>query len=197
MKKAESILRDALADTGAVIPLHSVGRGGYIEFLCKQMPGHESRWLFMVESLLRWAETKGIQSNFLIARRYLLKDNRMVFGWFLSIDLSSAAKLQDACETLARCLETATREAETLPVAAVKQVQSPQTPNASKRSEPSPLIRIVKQGVDEQGRVYEESVMALPHARSDLNVPSKPKWNEELGRFVGGNRGAKYTGVGG
>lgn len=193
MKKAESILREALAETGAVVPLQSTGRGGQIDFLCKQIPGHESRWLYMVESLLRWAEQSGLYSNFLIARRYLLKDDRMVFGWFLSLDLSSAVKLQEACETLAKCLASSTKGAEGILVDAPKAAPRQAVPAPQVEKTETPRIRIVKQWIDDNGKQWEESVMPLPHAHKDLNVPSKPRWSEEHGRFIGGQRGAKKT----
>ncbi len=194
MKKAEAILREALAETGAVIPLKSSGRGGTIDYLCKQMPGHESRWLSMVESLLQWAETAGVQEYFLVARKYLLKDGKMVFGWYIRLEASSATRLQETCQSFAECLQAATRVAEDIPVQAARPAlaaQAPQVTQAPKKNGPS--IQIVKQWTDDNGKQWEESVMPLPHAHKDLNIPSKPVWSEEHGRYVGGSRGAKST----
>lgn len=55
-------------------------------------------------------------------------------------------------------------------------------------------LRVVKheRGADGKETIIEE--MPLPHIHRELNVPTKPIWNEKLGKFTGGKRGAEYTG---
>lgn len=169
MKKAEQILRDALAMTGMVIPLTSTGRGGSVEFLCRQIPGQEASWLGVVESLLKWGEEKSnIKDRLFIARRYLLKDGKMVFGWFVGIDMPSATKLQDACKTMAELISG--HQAELSPAVSTAPPQRGAVKAPPARGGPS--ITVVSRGTDGEGKDYEVTEMPLPHVSRDLNAPT-------------------------
>lgn len=169
MKKAEQVLRDALAMTGMVIPLTSTGRGGSVEFLCRQIPGQEASWLSVVEALLRWGDEKSnVKDRLFIARRYLLKDGKMVFGWFVGIDMPSAGKLQDACKTMAELISN--HQPELSP--AVSTPQPSRTPVKASPAVGAPSIRVISKGTDGEGKDYEVTEMPLPHVTRDLNAPT-------------------------
>ena len=83
--KAMMKLQSALLSTGLVQPVLEKAKGGYLEILCRQIPGQEKAWLQIVEAMLVYAN--GSDSfEFHVCRRYVMKNGGMVFGWHISID---------------------------------------------------------------------------------------------------------------
>lgn len=91
--------------TGLVQPVSSNQKGGWLEVLCRQIPGQERPWLAAVEALLEVAEVHGLSDALILARRYLRRDGRMVFGWYLSVGLKNTKELAAASAHLIRTLE--------------------------------------------------------------------------------------------
>lgn len=175
-KKTEEQVSDALKGTGMVVPLSSDRVWSGWDFLCRLVPGQEKNWLKVVNSLLKWAETRA-KTDIFIARRYLLKDGAMVFGWYIRLQAKGAKDLKVASEEVCKILGSS----RTSTPAPVKKVGT----SSSK-------LTVVRSSVDDKGNVNEEIVMPLPHMNGkDMNTPTKPIWNETLGRFVGGQKGAK------
>ncbi len=174
--------------TGLVMPLSSDRVWSGWELLCRQVPGQESVWLQMVDKLLRWEATAPsgrTPDKLFIARRYLLKDGKMVYGWYLKLTCKSADRLREATESMVEVLKTGKPEATEAPVV------SQQRPVQKQGQQ---LMRVLQRSQDEEGNVHEVTEMRLPHITRDLNVPTKPVWSESLGKFIGGQKGAKSYG---
>jgi hypothetical protein len=105
MSKPVDELQGALMMTGLVQPVSSNQKGGWLEVLCRQIPGQERPWLAAVEALLEVAEVHGLSDALILARRYLRRDGRMVFGWYLSLGLKNTKELAAASAHLIRTLE--------------------------------------------------------------------------------------------
>jgi hypothetical protein len=188
-RKNEDLVRDALLESALVVPISSERSYAGWEFLCRQVPGQERAWLACVEDLLRWAQTALSKSEeLLIARKYLIKDDRMVYGWLLRLKAKSAQNVSNLTDSFISILK---KKASSMPVAALPQSAGTVQPRTSTVT---PRIKIVSKMTDEEGRLIEVTEMPLPHVRHDLNIPSKPIWSEEHGRYVGGGKGAKPTG---
>lgn len=183
--KTEELIKEALAMTGLISPVSSDRVWAGWELLCRQVPGQEGPWLQTVDRLLRWEASRPsgrTPDRLFIARRYLLKDGKMVFGWYLKLNCKSAEGLREATESLVEVLKGS------------KPQRASGGPLAAPQRPPSTAIRVIQNSTDDDGNVHEITEMRLPHVGKDMNTPSKPVWNEELGKFVGGGRGAKSYG---
>lgn len=113
MSKALDELRDALYGTTLVQPLSHEGRGGSLSVLCRQSPGQERAWIQLVDTMLsltaHWPPNK-----LHVCRRYVLKDERMAFGWHIGIEAKSAAELVEAVRELSLILANGPKIAKTL-----------------------------------------------------------------------------------
>jgi hypothetical protein len=196
--KASLELKSALLMTGLVQPVSSETEVRKISVLCRQVPGQESAWLKVVHKLLEKAEETSI--DLLVCRRYLLKDGRMVFGWYLEIHGKKAAAISAATSVLIEVLEGAkpslvsTPEVpQARPVVSTPVVQeSPKTPPKKEESRGSMSVNVIHRKVNPQtGQITEITEMPLPHVYRDLNVPTEPTFSPKLGKYVGGGRGAK------
>ncbi|TXH09032.1 MAG: hypothetical protein E6R04_09125 [Spirochaetes bacterium] len=175
-KKTEEQVSESLKGTGMVVPVSSDRVWSGWDFLCRLVPGQEKNWLKVVNSLLKWADSRG-NTDLFIARRYLLKDGSMVFGWYIRLQTKNAKDLKTASEEVCQLLSKS---------------KSPVSVPVRKVSSSTSKLTVVKSTVDEKGNINEEFVMPLPHMNGkDMNTPTKPVWNETLGRFVGGQKGAK------
>lgn len=177
--------------TGLVYPLSSDRVWAGWELLCRQVPGQESSWLQTVDKLLRWEASRPAgrtPDKLFIARRYLLKDGKMVYGWYLKLNCKSAEGLKEATDSLIEVL----KESRPQPSAAPR--QAPTASQGPVVQSPAPALRVIQRSKDEEGHVHEVTEMKLPHVTRDLNVPTKPVWNEALGKFTGGQKGAKSYG---
>lgn len=181
-KNPEQEIREALSMTGLVTPVSSSSKAGRAEFLCRIVPGKDADWLLMVEKLLQ--QRTGV---LFIARQYLLKDNKLVFGWFIEVQCDSVAKLKEEVPYLVTALGRPGRIVKT------KADPKKAPPRKQPVTGPSPL-KVVSSSTDSEGNRIEITEMPIPHVGKDLNTPSKPVWSAEHGRFIGGGRGATYTG---
>lgn len=102
-------LQSALMGTGMVQPVSEKMKGGYLEVLCRQVPGQEKPWLRVVEMLLTYGEGYAAAGvNLHVCRRYLMKNGMMVFGWHIAIECKNAKILGTAVDSLvAEVLEEA------------------------------------------------------------------------------------------
>lgn len=97
--KATMKLQSALISTGLVQPVSEESKGGYLEVLCRQIPGQEKAWLRVVESLLVYSE-RSDSFKFHICRRYVMKNGQMVFGWHISIDCKNTKTLDRTVDVM-------------------------------------------------------------------------------------------------
>lgn len=123
MSKALDDLRDALYGTTLVQPISHEGRGGSLGVLCRQVPGQEKAFIRLVDEIL--AQTQHWTTPIHLCRRYVRKDDRMVFGWFLGVEAKSAADLVKAVQELTPILA---RGPVIGRVVAEEQVLAPPTP---------------------------------------------------------------------
>lgn len=193
-RKTEDSAREALLESTLVIPISSERYWAGWEFLCRQVPGQEKAWLVCVEDLLRWGEKDLVKAEeLLVARKYLLKDGKMVYGWLIRLKAKHAQSLVKLTESFVAVVKN---RAHTVP-APVSQTQSqPQAQVAKTLRTNAPRIKVISRETDEEGKLVEITEMPLAHVRQDLNVPSKPIWSNEHGRYIGGGKGAKSTGGG-
>jgi len=174
-KKTEEEVAEALRQSQMVEPVSSDRTWSGWAFLCRLLPGQEKNWLKTVENILRWA-SKRDHTELFIARQYLLKNDKVVFGWFVELKVKNAKELKEASDGFCALLKRS------------EKVEVPKR----KPSANSPRLTVVSSSKDSKGNVVEEVTMPLPNmSGKDMNVPSKPIWNENLGRFVGGQKGAK------
>ena len=191
MKKAESILFNAILVSGAVTPLSSATHGKSVSVLCRQVKGREALWLRNVEELLRWSSNYSPNREALfIARKYLLKNDSLVFGWYIELSAPSATKLVESATAFANALA----KHEELDVPSPEPEAPPEpVKKPAPQSNGTYALKTLSRRVAENGRVYDVVEIPLPHVTRDMNVPTQPVWNEKLGRYVGGEKGAKHT----
>jgi hypothetical protein len=176
-KKTEEQVSEALKNSGMVVPVSSDRLWSGWEFLCRLVPGQEKNWLKTVNSLLKWAEAQG-RAELFVARRYLLKDGSMVFGWYIRLQSKNVKDLKTASDEFCSLLKNS-------------KIPTP-APQRARKVDSFSKLTVVESSVDAKGNIKEEIEMPLPHVRGkDMNVPTKPVWNQALGRFVGGQKGAK------
>lgn len=196
MSKSVEDLQGALMLTGLVQPVSSNQKGGWLEVLCRQVPGQEKAWLAAVEAVLEVAEVHGLSEALILARRYLRRDGRMVFGWYLSIGLKNTKELAAASAHLIRTLEGFKPSLSTASVSAVsadRATSGPPVPvphrplpaavkamtNATPRSpsdgrDPTPPNQapraVTMTGPGGRNEVLE---IPLPHVYRELNKPKE------------------------
>lgn len=190
-KNVEELLRTALLETGMVYPLSSERVFAGCTFLCRQVPGQEAAWIQTVDRLLRWETEQTDKTNLFIARRYLLKEGKMVFGWFLKFSGPNRKSIVAAAERLVEVLKRPTA------VAPTQIVQAPQVQSSGALRPQTGGMKVVRRETGEDGQIIEETEMRLPHVPSDLNVPTKPVWSPTHGRYIGGGKGATFSTGGG
>ena len=174
--KAELELKSALLSTGLVQPVESKGRGGYVEVLCRQVPGQEKAWLGIIHELLKAAEASEFKAEFHICRRYLLKDKALVYGWHVAIKAPDGRVAGLVVDDLARVLSKAKPVLESavkkIPVKHRQAVEEPE-PSPAPRAQPRAVgVHAVERGVDGKGKAWMVEEMPLPHVSRDLNIPN-------------------------
>jgi hypothetical protein len=176
MSKPLQLLREALYSTGLVQPLDGGGRGGSIHLLCRQVSGQEQGWIQAIDRILALAETMGFETH--LCRRYVRKDGKLAFGWFISVEAKSAKELTGAVEALVQTLRSTpvAKPRVQAPKAAVIRKMTgadPREPSDDLEDPvPPPDLKIsLKKTRDGQ----EE--MPLPHVYGDINRP-KPGSNK-------------------
>jgi hypothetical protein len=185
-------LNAAIMSTGLVIPvdggMEKTTRSSTLWVLCKQVPGGEKGWLAIVDALLFAAE-----NSVHACRRYVRKNDRMVFGWYLSFTAPSK-KLPSIIEAVVAILNEVKP---TLTAASEERYQpTPQEPEATgsvrdyipegarvpsgpmaRVAPPPPAFnpnpRVVLRKIDEHtGKIHEETEMPLPFIYREMNKPT-------------------------
>lgn len=190
-KNIEELIRGALIQTEMVYPVSSDRVFAGCQFLCRQIPGQEAQWLQTVDRLLKWEAEQTDKASLFIARRYLLKDGKMVYGWFFKLTGPSGKAIATIAQNVVNVLKTPTT------VAPAKVVQAPQAQSPGALRPQTGGMRVVRRETGEDGQLIEETEMRLPHVPSDLNVPTKPVWSPTHGRYIGGGKGATFSTGGG
>jgi hypothetical protein len=201
-------LQSALIATGLVQPVSEKARGGYVEILCRQVPGQERPWLQVVDKLLMLAQETG--QEFHICRRYVLKNGQMVFGWHLAFECKNVKTLQSVVDSVVKNVleqsrpslhepEPARQEPAVVSQAASRAPLAPGRHPANRAAvprapgEPGTVVgtppatvglTVVQNFRDEHGKVTIVEEMALPHVYEEMNRPNSK------------GRGAKLTGGG-
>lgn len=197
-------LRSALMATALVQPVSHSDNAKHFWVLCRMVPGQEPPWLKVVEAVLLdfdSATWEGEKPDLVIARRYVAKDGRMVFGWYINIVAKTVKDIERMVSLLETHLETAKptltprpaprytedeavdepppQRTRALPAGqhpANMQAAKPRPASESYPQRPppanfKPTLRVTKKGKD--GQVLEEE-MPLPHIHgSDMNTPNQ------------------------
>lgn len=201
MSKSLEALREALYGTGLVQPVDAKGRGGAVSCLCRQLPGQEAPWIAVVDQLLSVADGNSLFVDFHVCRRYVRREGKMVFGWFLGIEAKNAAGLVEAVGAIVTILKSAKPSLTSIVQAAPQSQQAPQAPqqfalkplsqkeiNEHTRAHrrppeesgpdpvapdraPVPRLKTIARGQDEKGRPTSIVEMPLPHTYKELNIP--------------------------
>jgi hypothetical protein len=213
--KMEMELRMGIMGTGLLQPVESSTGKGHLEVLSKVVPGQEKAWVALLDNVLELTEG-GVDLH--VCRRYLRKKGRTVFGWHLAITAKNAKKLQEALDAVLAVLARAQPElapeepqealaavlgapARTPRVGTLRPGQHPPPQPGIPRApgapggfgeEPEnfvPTIRVVKKGVDAQGRPTSIEEMPLPHVYRELNKPAHKFGKGAKGINTGGGNG--------
>lgn len=171
--KAEMDLRSALLGTGQVQPVESKHAAGLVEVLARQVPGQESAWLQTAEALL--LAFKDQPGELHLCRRYVIRGDRMVFGWHIGLHVSASRLAQ----VLGRLLPVLTAASPRLdspaaPAPAPPPVASSFAARPVPRGTGGPPIRVVRDEITDAGEHIVEEEMALPHVTRDLGEPARP-----------------------
>ncbi len=183
MNKAIQILHDALSSTGLVQPIESISKGGSASCLCRQVQKYEKAWLRLIDMILEAAHDNNIDVH--ICRRYIRKDGRMVFGWFIEVSAKSAKLLPDAVNILLPILKESQKIVLEEPVVlksnrpvsivnettASRRSPSPSGPDPKVPKGVVPALRLINTGIDTNGNATYMEEMPLPHVYTDLNKP--------------------------
>ena len=95
MTNISSQLAIALNELSFVQALESEQQGQAINVLCRVKPGSGVLWASLAERILRESnrqESEGSNWHTHIARVYMLRDNRLVYGWVFVIQSSNIGK---------------------------------------------------------------------------------------------------------
>lgn len=196
----ELLLRSALLGTGLLQPVDSgtvKGKTSTVWVLSRQVPGQERAWLGVADELLTYGEDSGTDVH--LCRKYLRKNGRMVFGWYLALS-AAPRRLAQALGGVQQILAAAVPElTDALADAAAGSLARgddaafaapppgslrppereqerwddvrPQEPTSS-TPPPGfvPRIRVVRDEIDgETGRRIVEEEVPLPHVYRELN----------------------------
>lgn len=204
-------LCSALLGTGLVNPIDSgvekSARRLTLWALCRQIPGGEKAWIAVIDQLLALElDQAGLDLH--VCRRYVRRDSRMAFGWYLALS-GPAKELEAPLQGVVQVLQEAKPRLDG-PVA--RAVLAPQEPVLAPPAPPgapdpgtlqprppgaparvgapppgyNPNPRVTLRTVDpETGRAHVEMEMPLPFVYGEMNKPTA------------GGRGARaYTGKG-
>jgi hypothetical protein len=198
-------LRSAIMATGLLQPVSHSDNPKHFWVLNRIVPGQEAAWLSVVESVLidfEMAAWEGAKPDLIIARRYVAKEGKLVFGWYINIVAKSLKDLEQMVRMMQLHLEAAkptlapapVREQQQpapAPVAQAAQRQRTLAPGEHPPPRPAvprapgqgtardappgfrPTLRVVKHEVLAGGKgVITEEEMPLPHVYS--NDMNKP-----------------------
>lgn len=104
-KEVEFSFKSALMSTGLVQPVESTSKGGKLSALCRQVPGQEAGWLQVLPRLLKASEEFGFDLH--LCRKYVLRNGRLVYGWYIGVESKNTKSLMDAVINLNEILSKA------------------------------------------------------------------------------------------
>lgn len=196
MSKPVDVLRDALYECGLVQPLSFSGKGGSVSIMCRQIQGQEKGWIATIDEMLS-TDIGNVELH--VCRRYVRKDGKMAFGWFIGLNASSGKAVNVALEKLSPILKQASSRFSNSVAEAPKTISEvpqpyrpdfklkdftdarPRTPEFS-----GPDPKVPKNAVFRLNATKEGFDMALPHVYgNDINRPA-----------AGSNKGASVSGSG-
>lgn len=198
MSKALETLREALYGTTVIQPISSESKGGSLGIHCRQVVGQEKAWVKLADELLLVAESHSLSIH--VCRRYVRKDARMLFCWFIGIEAKSAKALVEAVDLLVPVLARGPEFSRALARAEPTPVKTP----VSTYPEPPPKAVIIKAAAQREFQVGDDPVvpagfkptlrnigggmqeMPLPHTFRDFN---KPKPGSTRGAYGGSGIG--------
>lgn len=193
-------LKMALMSTGLVTPVDGSEHLRNFHVLCRQVPGQEKTWLQVVESILKIPPIDNVE--FFLARRYLLKDEKLAFGWYVGVHAKTVKDLDYAVAalelelgmfkpSLTRPAPEHAPPADPDPAPAYRRPLAPgQHPSHVQRNRQptagelipssgqvapngfSPRLTTVKSSYDAKGRQEIVQEMPLPHVHSEMNRPN-------------------------
>ena len=182
-QKADIDLQTALVLSGLVQPVSSKVKGGKLQIMCRLQSGADKRWLEVVESLLKL--TKEAPAEIIICRRYILKDEHMVFGWFLHIDAKNVKSLEMIVSDMVGVIGSYRPLLEAPVIQAPRRALAPgehppvRLPPPRPPGEPGmdhqppegfvPKLTTVKNITDANGRPTVIEEMPLPHVHKEMN----------------------------
>jgi hypothetical protein len=184
-----SSLQLALLNTGMLQVVEYNDKLPHFWILCRIIPGQEAAWLGVVERILGKFD---VSVDLVIARRYVLRSGKMLFGWHIGLVPKSVKHLASAVDMITAALKEARPalpEPPTppRPVRAVRSAPRPQA-TAKAPSVPAPraktssshnALRVVQRSF-EDGRSVVIEEMGLPHTYRELNVPNEKGKGAEL-----------------
>jgi hypothetical protein len=178
MTKTELEFRSALMETGIVQPTKSYSKGGRLEVLCRPMPGQEKAILSMLRTLLVAGNESGIIVH--ACKRFVMKEDKLVFGWNFAVETKSAKELNEAVEKMKGALVEVRPElvsAEETP----ELVPPPATPTPPPASPYKSLYKTDRQVMQESGLITVD-----PEAgRLGRLAPERSRTKYDLGKKEG------------
>lgn len=190
MSNALNTLRESLFATGMVQPLDGSGKGKSVSLLCRQIKGQEAAWIRVIDRILEVSESEGFHAH--VCRRYVRREGKIAYGWFLEFSASSAKGLVQVVDRVSEILRSIPR-ADPVPSQKIfTSAKSPGRPQLSTSATPrSGEVQVdtpppknfkfqmieTRTGTDKDGRPTFVQEMPLPHVYEDINAP-KPGSNK-------------------
>jgi hypothetical protein len=192
-------LRSAIMATGLLQPVSHSDNPKHFWVLNRIVPGQESAWLDVVESLLvdfEAAAWEGAKPDLIIARRYVAKEGKLVFGWYINVVAKTLKDLEQMISMVVMHLEGAKPQLAPASRSAPVETPTPVAPTPQRQQRvlapgqhpaarpPSPRapgvgaitpeppgfkhgLRVVKRTMGEDGKsAIIEEEMPLPHVYS-------------------------------
>lgn len=175
--------------TGMLQTVDVSGSKSEIAILSRQVPGQEKAWLDVLTKLLKSRASSLV--DLLICRKYLIKNNRLVFGWYISLRGINTASVQEACTELKAVLAKARPSLEdTKP--STPQVNVPRV-LAQEPASAHGGLRVISRSRDARGNVVTEEEFPIPHVYGMMNIPNEKGkgvlvLNEELPLILQGQK---------
>lgn len=188
-KKHEEVLRYALLSTGVLFPVESSSSSKSVSVLSRSMAGQDSTWVSSMGSLLR-AVPEGLH----LSKKFVLKDDKIAFGWHVTIEAGSAKVLSERVESVRQALtnvrpslveqpvsrraEREVAKVEPTDPALLKKIGPPRAPGEPGLvGQVSPgnfafTKQVTERKVGQKGNVTIVEEMPLPHVYSEMNRPN-------------------------
>lgn len=194
-KEIELELKSAILDTGVLTPVDISVKGKTAWVMCRQVKGSDKFVLDFIPGILQ------LESGLLelsVCKKYVLKENALVFGWYFRFEGSNAENLKEGIVRFSAFTKTLVYKPEADNGPQTGRGNGSTDTSKAERNEPSPRnntptrnsapsIQTVKRFDKETGQVVDEVVeMPLPHVGAmDMNAPTGP--NGKGAKVYGGN----------